>query len=122
MAQIFQSEREKRSPRLRLAEFTPIVLRCQDGNRISGKLQCVSLTGGLVIPTALLPPGALVSLMFVTARGPVTATAEMLAPVSWTEQPFRFTTIPTSDQGRLRAVIKSSGWQPSPVRVQAASR
>jgi len=102
------AEPERRAPRLRLAEFTPIVLRCQDGHRISGSLRCVSMTGGLLSPASLLPPGSLVKLMFVTSRGPVAGMAEMLHPVSWTEQPFKFAAIPESDQKRLRAVIQPS--------------
>ena len=106
MTQIPQSAPARRSPRLRLAEFTPIVLRCLDGHRVSGRLQCVSLTGGLVAPASLLPSGSLVSLIFVTPKGPVAGTAEMLRPVSWTEQPFRFAAIRKSDQRRLRAMIQ----------------
>jgi hypothetical protein len=88
-----------------LADSVPIVLRHQDGNRISGKLQCISLTGGLIALAPLLPPGSMVKLIFVMPKGPVTATAEMLRPVSWTEQPFRFAALPDSGQHRLRAVI-----------------
>jgi len=98
----------RRSPRLQLAEFTPIVLRCRDGHRVSGRLQCISMTGGLVTPASLLPPGALVKLMFVTPKGPVAGMAEMLHPVSWTEQPFKFSAIPKSDQQRLQSVIQPS--------------
>ena len=103
--QIAQSKPGRRSQRLRLASSIPIVLRRQDGSRVPGKLQCVSLTGGLIIPTSLLPPGSMVRLIFVTPKGPVTGTAEMLRPVSWTEQPFRFAAISAVDQHRLSAVI-----------------
>jgi hypothetical protein len=101
-----------RAQRLRLASAIPIVLRRPDGNRVPGKLQCVSETGGLVEPTALLPPGSMVRLIFVTPKGPITGTAEMLTPVSWTEQPFRFATIQHTDQHRLRAVIDMVYGQP----------
>jgi hypothetical protein len=63
------------------------------------------MTGGLLVPASLLPPGSMVKLIFVTPKGPVTGTAEMLHPVSGTEQPFRFAAIPDSNQRRLRAVI-----------------
>ena len=106
VTQIVQAKPERRPQRLRLADFIPIVFRRQNGQRIPGKLQCVSVTGGLVIPASLLPPGSRVRLIFVTPKGPVTGTAEMLHPVSWTEQPFRFAAIPESDQRRLRAVIQ----------------
>ena len=106
MTQLPQAEPDRRSPRLRLSEFTPIVLRCQDGHRVTGRLQCVSLTGGLVAPASLLPPGSVVTLMFVTSKGPVAGKAEMLHPVSWTEQPFRFAAMQQSDQHRLQAAIQ----------------
>ena len=105
VTQIAQDKPGRRAQRLQLASSIPIVLRRQDGHRIPGKLQCVSMTGGLVVPASLLPPGAIVRLIFVTPKGPVTGTAEMLHPVSWTEQPFRFAAIPESGQHRLRAVI-----------------
>jgi hypothetical protein len=105
MTQAVQANSGKRSQRLKLADSIPIVLRHQDGHRIPGKLQCISLTGGLIGLPSLLPPGSLVSLIFVVPKGPVSATAEMLRPVSWTEQPFRFAALPASGQHRLRAVI-----------------
>ena len=106
MTQIVQAEPGRRPQRLQLADSIPIVLRRQDGHRIAGKLNCVSTTGGLIVPASLLPTGSMVRLIFVTPKGPVTGTAEMLPPVSRTEQPFRFATIPHSHQHRLRAVIE----------------
>lgn len=105
VVQTAQGEPGRRSQRLRLAEAIPIVLRRQDGQRVAGKLQCVSMTGGLVVPAALFPPGSMVKLIFVTPKGPVTGTAEMLHPITVAEQPFRFATISDADQRRLRAVI-----------------
>ena len=105
MIQVAQAKTGTRSQRLKLANSIPVVLRCQDGHRIPAQLQCVSLTGGLMVLAPLLPPGSMVKLIFVTPKGPVTGTAEMLRPVSWTEQPFRFAAIPDSGQHRLRAVI-----------------
>jgi len=106
MTQTRQAEQSRRSQRLQLASAIPIVLRRQDGHRVPGKLQCVSMTGGLLVPASLLPPGSMVRFIFVTPKGPVTGTAEMLHPVSWTEQPFRFAAIPNPDQHRLSAVIE----------------
>src|ERR1700721_124564 len=105
VTQIVQAKPGRRPQRLQLANSIPIVLRCQDGHRIPGTLHCVSLTGGLVVPASPLPQGSMVRLIFVTPKGPVTGTAEMLHPVSRAEQPFRFAAIPDSDQHRLRAVI-----------------
>jgi hypothetical protein len=104
--QIVQAKAGRRPQRLQLADSIPIVLRGQDGHRIPGTLECVSITGGLIVPASLLPPGSMVRLIFVTPKGPVTGTAEMLDPVSWAKQPFRFAAIPDSDQHRLRAVIE----------------
>jgi hypothetical protein len=66
------------------------------------------------MPASLLPPGSLVSLIFVTPKGPVVATAQMLHPVSWKEQPFRLATLLDSYKYRLRALIESSR-RPLPV-------
>jgi len=106
VTQIVQPKPGRRSQRLHLADAIPIVLRRQDGQRVPGRLQCVSMTGGLIRTAALLPPGSMVRVIFVTPKGPVTGTAEMLRPVSWTEQPFRFAAIPDSAQHRLSAVIE----------------
>lgn len=105
VTQTLQAESGRRAQRLQLANAIPIVLRRQDGGRVPGQLRCVSMTGGLVAPASLLPPGSIVRLIFVTPKGPVTGTAEMLHPISWTEQPFRFAAIPDADQHRLSAVI-----------------
>ena len=105
MTQTIQAKTEKRSQRLRLADGIPVVFRRPDGHRVAGKLQCVSLTGGLVAPASLLPAGSMVRLIFVTPKGPVIGTAEMLPPVSQAEQPFRFAIIQSVAQNRLRAVI-----------------
>jgi hypothetical protein len=96
---------------MRPAEITPVVLRFQNGRRTAGSLQCVSLTGGLLALSELLPQGSIVKLMFVTSAGPVFGTAEMLSAVFWTQQPFRFTEIQEADQSRLRAAIQSSPQQ-----------
>ena len=106
MTQPVQVKPGKRAQRLRLASSIPIVLRRQDGPRVPGSLQCVSLTGGLIVLASLLPPGSMVKLIFITPKGPIAGTAEMLHPVSWTEQPFRFAALPDADQKRLRAVIE----------------
>ncbi len=105
VTQIAQAKSPTRPQRLHLADSIPIVLRCQDGHRFPAKLQTVSVTGGLIGLAPLLPPGSMVKVLFVTPKGPVSGTAEMLRAVSWTEQPFRFATILDVDQRRLRAVI-----------------
>ena len=54
-----------------------------------------------------------VKLMFVTPTGPVLGTAEMLKPVSWGQQPFRFVGLEKDDQRRLQESIQSSFGQVS---------
>jgi hypothetical protein len=97
-----------RAPRTCFAETTPAVLRCQDGRRVPGKLQVISLTGGLLCLSKPLDQGSQVKLMFLTPRGSVLATAEMLSPASWHLQPFKFVGLYDDDQRRLQAAIQSS--------------
>jgi hypothetical protein len=102
-----QSSALHRSPRVKLAG-TPAVLRLPNGRSDHGELQTISLTGGLLSLSRLVDPGSLVKLMFVTEGGAVLGAAEMLRPVSWTDQPFRFVGLGVSDQRNLRATIQSA--------------
>jgi hypothetical protein len=97
-----------RPPRFRLPQSTHAVLRFQDGHRTQGELQVVSLTGGLLSLKKPLDRGSRVKLMFLTHSGPVLGAAEMLRPVSWYQQPFRFVALQEDDQRRLRMAIQSS--------------
>src|SRR5260370_13920883 len=103
MAHLPQSYASYRSPRIRLADVTPAVLRLPDGHCSPGKLETLSLTGGLLDMTDVLDRGSRVKLMFLTHTGPVLGAAEMLNPVSATQQPFRFVALEEDDQRRLRA-------------------
>jgi hypothetical protein len=97
----------RRAPRARFAETTPAVLRLESGGRVSGKLQVVSITGGLLTLTQHLHQGSHVKVMFVTQNGPILGAAEMLRPVPSGAQPFKFTTLLRDDQRRLEAAIQS---------------
>jgi hypothetical protein len=97
-----------RSPRLQLAHTTPAILRVQSGGRIRGKLQVISVTGGLLHLSDPLDQGSRVQLMFLTDAGTVLGTAEMLPSVSSTLQPFRFVTIDEDYERRLRFLIEAS--------------
>jgi hypothetical protein len=92
----------RRAPRLKLAEITPAVLRLQDGRRVQGRIEVVSLTGGLLHLSKALHRDFRVKLMFVMPSGPVSGTAEMLKPLSSSQQPFRFIGLDHEDQRRLR--------------------
>jgi len=102
----------QRAPRVHLAGTTPAVLRFPDGRRASGKLQVVSLTGGLLSLSSPLVQGSQVKLMFVTRAGSVLGGAEMLSPIANDLQPFRFVSLAAGDQRRLGATIQPSPPQP----------
>ncbi len=97
-----------RSPRLQFAHPTSAVLRVQSGLRIRGKLQVISVTGGLLYLDNPLTQGTRVHLMFLTDAGTVLGTAEMLPSLSGARQPFRFVTIDENNEHRLRDMIQSS--------------
>jgi len=111
MTQLLQTEPNRRPPRLQFTHTPQAVLRFQSGHRVRGKLQVVSVAGGLLSLSGLLDQGSRVKLMFLTDAGTVVGTAEMLPSISGTLQPFRFVVIDESDERRLRDVIQSSADQ-----------
>ena len=108
VALIGQAEVHPRSPRMQFTHTTPAILRVQNGSRVRGKLQVVSVTGGLLCLPNLLAQGSRAKLMFLTEAGTVLGTAEMLASISGSLQPFRFVSIDDDHERRLRDVIQSS--------------
>lgn len=44
--------------------------------------------------------------MFLTNKGCVAGEAQMLTPVAWDRQPFKFTTLHDDDRYRLQTLIK----------------
>jgi hypothetical protein len=115
MSLLLQSETRGRPPRLKLAQTTPAVLRFASGERVQGKLQVISVTGGLLWLPNPLDQGARAKLMFLIEQaGAVLGTAEMLNPISSTQQPFKFVEIGKDDRSRLNRVIQTSAdknWQ-----------
>lgn len=97
-----------RPPRLQFAHTTPAVLRVESGRRVRGTMQVISQTGGLVCLSSPLNQGARVKLMCLTDAGALLGTAEMLASVSATQQPFRFVSMNEDDQRRLRELVQVS--------------
>jgi len=108
MDALSQLHAQVRAPRINLADFTPAVLRFQDGQRASGKLQVLSVNGGLLSLPSPIDQGSQVKLMFLTHAGTVLGAAEMLSPLTSTQQPFRFVSLPVDDRRRLGAAIQSS--------------
>jgi hypothetical protein len=98
----------QRAPRVYLEAATPAVLRFQDGQRTSGTLHVVSLTGGLLSLSNPLLQGSQVKLMFLTRTGSILGGAEMLSPLDSDLQPFRFVSLAATDRHRLGATIQES--------------
>ena len=101
---------KRRAVRVRLAA-TALVVHFEGGSRITGQLQAISLTGGLLGLRKPLTVGALVEIMFLTPAGPVLGMAELLSPCLATVrclQPFRFIALDDGDHRRLRMAIASS--------------
>ncbi len=85
-----------------------VVLRFPDGKRSSGQLQVISTTGGLLCLPQPLQPGAVGKLMFlIQGGGSVLGEAQMLTPMSWERQPFRFLALHEDDRTRLQSAIQS---------------
>ena len=106
VTQQVQRDGRWRSPRLRFSHTTPAVLRVGNGQRVRGKVQVVSLTGGLLCLSSPLDQGSRVRLMFLTDAGAVFGTAEMLSSVSASQQPFRFLQLDDDVEHRLREMIQ----------------
>jgi hypothetical protein len=107
MYYVAQSHPNWRCPRVQLADMTPAVLRLPDGTGSRGTLKTVSLTGGLLDVSSTLDRGSRVKVMFLTPTGPVLGAAEMLKPVSRTQQPFRFVSLEQDAQRKLQAIVQS---------------
>ena len=108
MPYLVQTQSPRRPDRVRFSEATPAVLRLADGNRASGQLRVVSITGGLLSLPRPIRQGLVAKLMFLTSAGSVLGAAEMLTPLSWELQPFKFVSLPDDDHSRLRSAIKAS--------------
>ena len=107
-----------RSPRVRLGDATPAILRAPDGRQQRGKLEVLSLSGGLLNLTDTLEQGAQRKLLFVADAGPVLGAIEMLRPVSNDRQPFRFVGIEKADQGRLKTTVQSYSDSPQDAWIE----
>jgi hypothetical protein len=107
MSYLPQVHAPRRVPRFRLTDTTEAVLQFENGRRTAGELHVISRNGGLLLLPQPVHQGSIVELMFNTHRGPVLGTAEMLTPVTTTQQPFRFLALPESDQRTLQTAFQS---------------
>ncbi|HEY6769090.1 MAG TPA: hypothetical protein VI386_30470 [Candidatus Sulfotelmatobacter sp.] len=101
-------EQQQRAPRVHLEGFTPAVLRLSDGRRVPSNLEVISSNGGLLSLSQPIDQGLQVKLLFLTGRGSVLGSAEMLSPVASTLQPFRFVTLAVDDERRIDAIVRAS--------------
>lgn len=106
-----QQQSAPRTPRVHLDRSTPAVLRFDSGQSVSGELQVVSLTGGLLSLPGPLERGSKVKLMFLIRAGSVLAGAEMLNPIDRNLQPFRFVSLGQKERRKLEAIIPLSVYQ-----------
>jgi hypothetical protein len=74
---------------------------------MAGELHVISRHGGLLLLPEAAHQGLVVELMFHTHRGQVLGTAELLAPVTRTQQPFRFLALTEGDQRTLQTAFES---------------
>ena len=110
MGLLYQSEARGRPPRMKLAQ-TPAVLRFASGDRVQGRLQVISVTGGLLWLNSPLDLGSRANVMFLMDSGAVSGTAEMLKPISGTQQAFKFVEIGKVERNRLQNAIHASAQQ-----------
>jgi hypothetical protein len=74
---------------------------------VAGNLEVVSIAGGMLSLPQPLDPNTRVSLMFLSDGGPVLGKAEMLGPLSRTQQAFRFVALDQTNQRNLQLGIQS---------------
>jgi hypothetical protein len=98
----------RRATRIKFGDSVSVLVLQQDGSRAKGKLQTISVTGGLVSLPQAMSAGDLVEVGFQTDSGPVHGMAEMLAPISSSNgalQPFRFIALADEDHRALRNMV-----------------
>lgn len=101
-----------RATRIQLGSEGIALLKSEGGERMKGKLQTVSVTGGLLRLTKALEEGDFVEVAFQTLNGPVHGMAEMLRPKSQSAegalQPFKFIALDDQDHKTLRFAVDST--------------
>ncbi len=101
----------RRAPRIQLGGSISALVMLEDGQRTKGKLQTISVTGGLLRLSRSLGEGDFVEVAFQTQAGPVRGMAEMLSPVRAASdgslQPFRFVALGDDDHRALRMTVDS---------------
>jgi hypothetical protein len=97
----------RRAPRFHLTKSATAIVGLQDGGRMTGEMLIISRTGGVLSLSETLSNGSFIDLELQTHLGTVRGPAEMLAPVAYSEQPFRFLSLSECDQRRLGRAFES---------------
>ena len=104
-----QPHPSRRAARIQLGDSVLAAIRLEDGRRTKGKLQTISVTGGLLRLAQSLGKGDFVEVAFQTQAGPVHGMAEVLSPMRKMNdgvlQPFRFVALEDDDHRRLRSSV-----------------
>ena len=103
-----------RAPRIRPTEYTPAVIRFMGGYSVTGNVEVISSTGGLLRLSKPLILGTRIKLLFLTRAGQCLA-RQGCSAISWTHQPFRFVALAYEDQCKLQAVTGSSSKLEMPI-------
>src|SRR5207245_11165860 len=83
-----QPNPQRRAPRIHLGGSVLALVMHDDGQRAKGKLQTISITGGLLRLGKSLGQGDFVEIAFQTQSGPVHGMAETLSPMSSSRDGF----------------------------------
>ena len=106
-----QANPQRRAPRIQLGGSIAALVMLEDGERAKGKLQTISVTGGLLRLAKSLERGDFVEIAFHVQSGPVRGMAEMLDPTRTAPegvlQPFRFVALEDDDHRTLRMTVDS---------------
>jgi hypothetical protein len=105
--------RNRRATRIQLTQTVPAQVSLDGGERAQGKIQKLSLTGGLLQLAQAIDAGDFVEIRFETQGRSVRGTAEMLPPVEVsaqaTLQAFRFVVLEDDAHDAIRSMVGSSG-------------
>jgi hypothetical protein len=106
-----QPNPQRRAPRIHLGGSVAALVMLDDGQRAKGKLQTISITGGLLRLGKSLGQGDFVEIAFQTQSGPVHGMAEMLSPMSSSRdgylQPFRFVALEDEHHRALSMTVEA---------------
>jgi hypothetical protein len=101
----------QRAPRVQLNGSVAAAIR-SEGQQARGKLEALSITGGLVQTPLEFSDGDFVEIAFHTRSGSVHGMAEMLQPVRKVKsaclQPFRFIALGDEDHRKLRMALETA--------------